>query len=69
MTLSGFKNTVQVGDIVSILIRTPGRQSADIQGEVIGVRADYSNPDLRAILIAGIELWIVLDDNVEIGQL
>lgn len=67
MTLSGTKTTVQVGDIVSVLIRTQGRVSADIQGEVIGVRADYSNPDLRAILIAGIEWWIVLGDNTEIG--
>lgn len=67
MTLSGTKQTVAVGDIVSVLIRRPGRVSTDIQAEVIGVRADYANQDLRAILVSGIDQWIVLDDNTEIG--
>lgn len=63
------KYNVQVGDRVSLLIRNAGRELTDIQGEVVGVRADYLNPDLKSVLIAGIDAWIFLGDNTEIGGL
>jgi hypothetical protein len=66
----GYKNEVHVGDNVSLLIRTDKGQTCDIQGTVVGVRADYDNPDDMAILLAGLDCyWISLNDNVEIGQL
>lgn len=64
-----YKDEVKVGDSVTLLIRTSGGQTCDIQGTVVGVRADYDNPDEKAILIAGLySYWISLDDSVEIGQ-
>lgn len=63
-----YKQLVQVGDIVSVLIRSEGRFTTDIQAEVVGVRADYSNPDKRSVKLAGIDTWIELDDSVEIGR-
>lgn len=58
---------VNVGDIVSLRISVSGRFVTDIQAEVVGVRADYTNPDARSIKLSGIETWILLDDSTEIG--
>jgi hypothetical protein len=66
MTLS-YKYRPQIDDFVSILIRTPHGDTTDIQARIVGVRNDYSNPDQKAVLLAGLDGWIVLGDNVEIG--
>lgn len=60
-------SSITIGMMVSILIRVSGHEPADIQGEVVGIRADYMNPDLVAVKLAGLDAWIVMDDNVEIG--
>jgi len=35
-------------------------------GEVQGVRQDYFKADQVAILVAGIDLWLTLTDNVDV---
>lgn len=65
----GYKNDVQVGDVVKVTVVNDGFIDTSVFGEVVGVRADYSNPDLRAVLVRGLELWIVLGDDVEIAKI
>ena len=65
----GYKNTVQVGDVVKVTVVNEGFIDTSVFGEVVGVRADYLNPDLRAVLVRGLELWIVLGDDVEIAKI
>lgn len=64
-----YKNKVQVGDVVKIALLNSGGIRTSVLGEVVGVRADYSNPDQRAVLVRNLELWIVLGDDVEIEQI
>jgi len=33
---------------------------------VLGVRQDYFKPDQIAILVAGIDIWISLTDEIEV---
>ena len=65
-----YRNKVQVGDVVKVrTVNSLGLIDTTVLGEIVGVRADYSNPDQRAVLVRGLELWIVLDDTVTIEQL
>lgn len=64
-----YKNKVQVGDVVKIALLNSGGIRTSVLGEVVGVRADYSNPDQRAVLVRNLELWIVLGDDVEIEEI
>lgn len=64
-----YKNKVQVGDVVKIALLNSGGIRTSVLGEVVGVRADYSNPDQRAVLVRNLELWIVLGDDLEIEQI
>lgn len=55
---------VTVGQTVDLKI-TRNEEATYIVGRVVGIRADYFNPDTVAVLINGIDWWLVLDDNVE----
>ena len=55
---------LQLGVNVKLRIHTPDGDWSSVIGEVVGVRADYIEPDLVAVKIKGIELWIQLTDSV-----
>lgn len=55
---------LQLGVNVKLRIHTPDADWSSIIGEVVGVRADYLDPDLKAVKVKGIELWIQLTDDV-----
>ena len=55
---------LQLGVNVKLRIHTPDGDWSSIIGEVVGVRADYLDPDLKAVKVKGIELWIQLTDAV-----
>jgi hypothetical protein len=54
---------LKIGDIVDLTIRREP-ENTYIVGEVQGVRQDYFKADQVAILVAGIDLWLTLTDNV-----
>ena len=56
-----------VGDVVSFVLDRDGRVTA-VTGEVLGVRADFVNRDVYAILVAGIDSWIQLDESVKVRK-
>lgn len=53
-----------VGQIIDLKI-TRNEEVTYIVGKVVGIRADYFNPDTVAVLISGIDWWMVLGDDVE----
>jgi hypothetical protein len=59
------ERTPTIGDVVDI--RIPKNELVTyIVGTVTGVRQDYFNVDQVAILISGIDLWITLDETMEV---
>ena len=65
-----YRNNVQVGHIVEIIRRNrDDQQGTQIIGQVTGVAESWVNPDKLRVLIAGIDLWIDLDDNTMIERL
>lgn len=56
---------LKIGDLVDLTIkRAP--ENTYIVGEVLGIRQDYFNADQVAILVGGIDLWLSLNDDVEV---
>jgi len=56
---------LKIGDIVDLTIqRDP--ENTYLVGQVLGVRQDYIYQDRIAILVGGIDLWLTMDDNVEV---
>lgn len=55
---------LRVGQVLDMKI-THGVTTTYIVGTIVGIRADYFNPDITAVLIAGIDNWIVLKDEIE----
>lgn len=53
-----------VGQMVDLKINR-NNEATFIVGRVVGIRADYFNPDTVAVLISGVDWWLVLDENVE----
>lgn len=59
------ERTPTIGDVLDIKI-PKGETATYIVGTVIGVRQDYFNVDLVAVLIQGIDLWMTLDETMEV---
>ncbi len=56
---------LKIGDLVDLTInRDP--ENTYIVGEIQGIRQDYFMPDQVAILVAGIDLWLSLTDDVDV---
>ena len=56
---------LKIGDIVDLTIqRDP--ENTYLVGQVLGVRQDYIYQDRIAILVGGIDLWLTMDDSVEV---
>ena len=56
---------LKIGDIVDLtILREP--ENTYLVGQVLGVRQDYTYQDRIAILVGGIDLWLTMDDNVEV---
>lgn len=56
---------LKIGDMVDLTIqRDP--ENTYLVGQVLGVRQDYIYQDRIAILVGGIDLWLTMDDNVEV---
>jgi len=55
-----------LGKNASMIILDDARRATAISGEVVGVRADFSNADLVAVKFAGIAEWFLIDDNHEL---
>ena len=56
---------LKIGDIVDLTIqRAP--ENTYLVGQVLGVRQDYIYQDRIAILVGGIDLWLTMDDSVEV---
>ena len=56
---------LKMGDLIDLTI--PGPESTYIVGEVVGLRADYFNPDTVAVLIRGIDIWITITDEMRVS--
>lgn len=56
---------IRIGEILDLTINTKSSKTY-IVGEVLGVRQDYINPDLVAVMLAGIDQWLTLSDKVEV---
>jgi len=54
-----------IGDMVDLTINRPG-ENTFIVGEVQGIRTDYYSPDQVAILVGGIDIWLVITDDIEV---
>ncbi len=56
---------LKIGDLVDLtILREP--ENTYLVGQVLGVRQDYTYQDRIAILVGGIDLWLTMDDNVEV---
>jgi hypothetical protein len=58
------ESQLKIGDILDLKI-IRAENSTFIVGEIVGIRQDYYNPDQIAVLIAGIDPWMVIGDNME----
>lgn len=59
------ERTPTIGDVLDIKI--PKNDLATyLVGTVIGVRQDYFNVDQVAVLISGIDLWLTIDETMEV---
>lgn len=56
---------LKIGDLVDLTIKRDP-ENTYIVGEVVGIRQEYFHPDQVAILVAGIDLWLSLGENVEV---
>jgi hypothetical protein len=56
---------IRIGEILDLTINTKTSKTY-IVGKVLGVRQDYINPDLVAVMVAGIDQWLTLSDKVEV---
>jgi len=56
---------LNIGDMVDLTINRP-TENTYIVGEVQGIRSDYFAPDQVAILVAGIDIWLVITDEIEV---
>lgn len=56
---------IKIGEILDLTINTKTSKTY-IVGEVLGIRQDYVNPDLVAVLLAGIDQWLTLSEKVEV---
>ena len=56
---------LKIGDMVDLTIKREP-ENTYIVGEVQGIRQDYIYPDQIAILVAGIEIWLRLTDDIEV---
>ena len=54
-----------IGDMVDLTIkRVP--ENAYLVGEVVGLRQQHFNPDGVSILVGGIDVWIDINEDVEL---
>jgi len=54
-----------IGDMVDLTIKRQP-ENAYLVGEVVGIRQHYFNHDWVSILVGGIDLWIDINDDVEL---
>lgn len=59
---------IRIGQIIDLKINR-AEQPTYIVGPVQGIRQDYFNVDQVAVLISGVDLWLVLDDTVEVSEI
>lgn len=55
-----------LGKNATMIILDDARRATALSGEIVGVRADYANPDQVAVKFAGIAEWFPIDDNHEL---
>lgn len=56
---------IKLGEVLDLTINNKTSKTY-IVAEVQGVRQDYINPDLVAVLLAGVDQWLTLTDKVEV---
>jgi len=56
---------LSIGDMVDLTIIRQGENSF-LVGEVVGLRQQHFNPDGVSILVGGIDIWIDINDDVEL---
>lgn len=56
---------IRIGEILDLTINNKTSKTY-IVGEVLGVRQDFINPDIIAVMLAGIDQWLRLTENVEV---
>jgi uncharacterized protein YbjT (DUF2867 family) len=65
-----YRENVQVGHVVEIIRRNrDDQQGLQVIGQVTGVAEDWVNPDQLRLMIAGLDMWLSLDDNTMIERL
>lgn len=65
-----YRNNVQVGHVVEIIRKNrDDQQGLQVIGQVTGVAEDWVNPDQLRLMIAGLDMWLSLDDNTMIERL
>jgi len=65
-----YRNNVQVGHVVEIIRKNrDDQQGLQVIGQVTGVAEDWGNPEQLRLMIAGLDMWLSLDDNTMIERL
>lgn len=65
-----YRNNVQIGHIVEIIRKNrDDQQGLQVIGQVTGVAESFLSPDHLRIQLAGLDVWLDLDDNTMIERL